>query len=423
MKKKDVMKAVQKKNSNDNSLKKKKTTKKKTKTNKVKKNQNPEKKIVTVIPPTPKEEIVENNIVPEDLPFKKRLIRFLIKLCIFIVCFFLIVFIFFTITEFKPKEREKVNVSGEGFFTLNPGDSFQVMSWNIGYGALGDNADFFMDHGDMVQTASRDRINKNLNSIRNKIQDTKPQILFLQEVDISSKRARHVNELSSFRNHLNNYSSAFATNFKVTYLPYPLFDTIGHVHSGIATFSKYTIGDAERIQLPSSFIWPVSTVNLKRCLLITRLPIKDSDKELVLINLHLEAYDSGKGKELQTEKLLEILKEEKEKGNYVIAGGDFNQSFDSVDLSKYPLNEKLWTPGTIKVKDFGEGWQTFMDSETPSCRSLDQPYKDADKDHFQYYVIDGFIVSDNIKVDSFHTENLDFVASDHNPVLMKVTLT
>ena len=63
-----------------------------------------------------------------------------------------------------------------------------------------------------------------------------------------------------------------------------------------------------------------------------------------------------------------------------------------------------------------------MDERTPSCRSLDQPYKGADKDSFQYYLIDGFIVSDNIHVDELETLDLDFRNSDHNPVVLQFTL-
>ena len=58
-----------------------------------------------------------------------------------------------------------------------------------------------------------------------------------------------------------------------------------------------------------------------------------SDKELVIVNVHLEAYDSGEGKEAQTKMLAELLKKEQEAGNYVIAGGDFNQAFSNVDIS------------------------------------------------------------------------------------------
>jgi len=50
----------------------------------------------------------------------------------------------------------------------------------------------------------------------------------------------------------------------------------------------------------------------------------------VLVNLHLEAYDSGEGKIAQTKLLVEFLEQEYAKGNYVIAGGDFNQDRKSV---------------------------------------------------------------------------------------------
>ena len=46
----------------------------------------------------------------------------------------------------------------------------------------------------------------------------------------------------------------------------------------------------------------------------------------------------------------------------------------------------------------------------------------SDKKNFQYYVIDGFIVSANIQINSCRTQNLQFQNSDHNPVVMEVTL-
>lgn len=428
MKKNDILNAVDQKKKKKNVSTVKKNTKKKTNTNKKtttkKSTIKPVEKVTIVEEKKPIiEEVIEEVKTVENIPFKIKLKKFLIKFAIIVFFIIILLLVLFTVFEYKTEDREKVDIKGEGYFSLNIGDSFNIMTWNIGYGALGDNADFFMDYGKMVQTADRNRINNNLEFMREKISELKPNILFLQEVDVQSKRASHVNELSSFQNHFNNYSSAFATNFKVFYLPYPIGDSIGSVHSGIATFSKYTIQDAERIQLPSSFIWPVSTMNLKRCLLVTHIPIKDSEKELVLINLHLEAYDSGKGKELQTEKLLEILKEESKKDNYIIVGGDFNQTFSSVDSSMYPVGDKVWKPGSIDVKDFGEDYQFIMDNAVPSCRSLDKPYKDADKENFQYYLIDGYIVSKNIVVNSVNTKDFGFTSSDHNPVVMNVTIS
>ena len=435
MKKKDVLNAVNKKKSPvvTNSTKKKKATKNKAKTTISPIKEKKEKPIVTSKKTIPKRTIIpeyeilnhddiskksyKKKLINKNLSYKDKIIRFIIVILGLFICFLL----FFWIFEYKPKSREKLDIIGEGYNYLNIGDTFTVMSWNIGYGALGDNADFFMDHGKMVQTADRNRVNKNLLGIRNEIDKVNPNIMFLQEVDVRSKRASHMNEYSAINNHLFDYSSSFATNFKVLYIPYPI-PNVGNVHSGIATFSKYKIDSSERVQLPRGFIWPISMFQMKRCLLISRLPIENSDKHLVLINLHLEAYDKGKGKEKQTQKLFDILKEEAKGGNYVIAGGDFNQVFSSVDTSMYPVNKNVWKPGKIDVASYEKKWQFVMDNQVPSCRSLDQPYANANKDKFQYYLIDGYIVSNNIEINSIANQDLEFVSSDHNPVVMDVTL-
>ena len=366
----------------------------------------------------PKEEVLVEDVI---IPFKVRMKRFFMKLGIFILILIGLLLLFLTITEYRPKEKESIPVEGEVHQTYTAGTPFTVMTWNVGYGALGDNADFFMDGGEMVQTADRYRVNKNLLSIRKTIDEVSPSFLFLQEVDQSSKRANHVDEYSVFLHHLTNYQSSYAYNFKVFYLPYPI-PMIGNVKSGIASFSKYRMDSSERIQLPIPFIWPVKTANLKRCILLSRIPIENSDQELVLMNLHLEAYDNGKGKEKQTKALLELMRKEAKKRNYVIVGGDFNQSFSSIDEEKTKVKDGLWAPGKIEISDFGDGWQLFMDTNTPTCRSLDQPYKDADKETFQYYYIDGFIVSSNIQVESVETKDLGFTATDHNPVVLKANI-
>ena len=55
-------------------------------------------------------------------------------------------------------------------------------------------------------------------------------------------------------------------------------------------------------------------------------------------------------------------------------------------------------------------------------KSLSKPYYDSDKTTHQYYMLDGFILSNNITVNSLETVDLGFKNSDHNPVIMSVTL-
>lgn len=328
---------------------------------------------------------------------------------------------FLSVTEYKPADVETLTVAGEAARQVRVGDSLTLMSWNIGYGALGDNADFFMDGGSSVKTADKARVNANMQGVMDEISSVNPDVFFLQEVDRKSSRSNRVNEYAQLQGVYSQYQTAFAGNFKVAFLPYPV-PPIGKVDSGIATFSAFPIASAERRQLPIPFSWPVRMANLKRCLLVSRVNVADSDKQLVFVNLHLEAYDDGEGKVAQTKMLAEFLATEAQKGNYVIAGGDFNQIFSSADKSAYPAEEGKWAAGEIDVTQFGGTWQFLMDAATPSCRSLDQPYENADKATFQYYLIDGFIVSANVQVDSCQNRDLGFKVSDHNPVVLKITL-
>ncbi len=360
-----------------------------------------------------------------------RILRILCGILLFCLLFAAGGIALLTVLEFRPADREDIQVreSSSAGKELSSGDSFRIATWNIGYGALGDNADFFMDGGTMVNTADKARAEENLTGIADILSDIDADILFLQEIDTDSTRSHHIDQPAHLMadqriRACSTGSSAFAYNFRTAFVPYPI-PPIGKVDSGILTASVYPISQATRIQLPCPFKWPIRIANLKRCLLVSRLPIKDSDKELVLINLHLEAYDNGEGKIAQAAMMTDLLREEAATGNYIIAGGDFNQTFTSVDRSGYPEFPDKWHCGTYDVSSLTSGFSFEMDNRIPSCRSLDQPYSDApDKDpaHFQYYLIDGFIVSENLTVSSVETQDDHFRYADHNPVVMEVTI-
>lgn len=329
--------------------------------------------------------------------------------------------IWLTVVEYKPSDKENAAVtalSAESGERLKQGDQIKLVAWNMGYGALGDNADFFMDGGKMVYTADEARVRQNLDAIVSEVRSQDPDILLLQEIDLNSDRSYHIDETGFFSN-LGFANYAFANNFKVAFSPIPI-PPMGKIDSGIATYSKYSVASAERTQLPCPFSWPVRIINLKRCLLTTRIPV-EGGKELVIVNLHLEAYDDGEGKAAQAQMLMDILNEEISKGNYVIAGGDFNQSFSNINNS-FPVIPEQWQPAYMDISSFEDNWQFLMSEETPSCRSLYTPLSGSDPESLQYYIIDGFIVSSNIRVDSFEIRDLGFVNSDHNPQVLNITL-
>lgn len=323
--------------------------------------------------------------------------------------------LFLSLTEYKPADRETVAVDGDSDLPNVATQTFTLYSWNIGYAGLGEESDFFMDGGTMVDPPSQETVEKNLAGIQAFIAGQTADAWLLQEVDVNSHRTNNMDQYATLRSDFG--ASAFAYNYKCPFVPIPL-PPLGQIEGGIATLTDSGIASAERISLPCPFSWPIRVAQIKRCLLITRLPLADTDKELVLVNLHLEAYDDGEGKIAQTKLLLQVLQEEYAKGNYVIAGGDFNQSFPGV-LDVFPIqDESKWTPGILEHSALPEGWRFAYDTGAATCRLLDQPYSEA----CQKYVIDGFILSPNVELISVETVDLDFQFSDHNPVKLQIAL-
>lgn len=325
---------------------------------------------------------------------------------------------FLTVTEFKPADREPAPMPA---ISATPktfdGEKVTVLTWNTGYAGLDANADFFMDGGKEVRATDEYYVNANLNNMICRIQEIGADFTLLQEVDQDSARTYGIDQITEYFMETG-WNAAYAINYNCPFVPIPL-PPMGKILSGVETLTSYDVTDAERVSLPCPFTWPVSAANIKRCLLVTRTPMEGSDKELVMVNLHLEAYDDGEGKIAQTKVLMSLLEEEYAKGNYVIAGGDFNQAFPGT-TDRYPIeNPELWMPGFLEESILPEGWKFAWDETTPTCRLLDAPY---DPETTQHYVIDGFIVSPNVEISSVTTVDEDFFNSDHNPVLLKATL-
>lgn len=323
--------------------------------------------------------------------------------------------------EYKPAPKESIAITGEADKVLTLNQPFTITSWNIGYGGLDASADFFMDGGKQVHPSSEAHVQNNMNHLTEQAAELNSDILLLQEVDINADRSYAINEAEMITQALDYpVQSAFGYSFNVKFVPYPL-PPIGHVESGILTLNSFPADSATRIALESSFPWPISAFQLKRCLLVERMPLADTAKELVLINLHLEAYDNGEGKAKQTAQLVKLLNEEYEKGNYVIAGGDFNSMLPDVNPDLYPLKEtEHFMPAVIDASILPEGWQYVTDDSVPTSRLLNHPYN-AEEDN-QFYVIDGFILSPNVTLHHVETVDFQFAWSDHNPVRIQVEL-
>jgi len=132
--------------------------------------------------------------------------------------------------------------------------------------------------------------------------------------------------------------------------------------------------------------------------------------------------DSSGGRETQTKALLDLIYSEYAKGNYVIAGGDYNQNFPGIDPHRFEVKQSdYFIPGTLSPSLLAPGWQFAASAQIPSCRLLNEPYS-GDAENTQLYIIDGFILSPNVELVELTAFDLGFKYSDHNPVKIEVML-
>lgn len=353
----------------------------------------------------------------------QKILSKLLKIVLGLVIIVLLVVIggigYLALTEFSPDPVEQARI----IQTPNPrqikADSeLNFLSYNIGYAGLGEEQDFFMDGGKMVRPDSINDVHKNLHGISKQLQLLPADFYFLQEVDEDAHRSYNV-EQTAYLSKALDLGYSFAYNFKCNYIPYP-WPPIGQVASGLQTLSTYEISGAERIALPVPFKWPVRLVNLKRCLLVNRYPIEKSDHQLVAVNLHLEAYDNGEGKTAQSKMLQEFLQKEYEKGNYVVAGGDWNQVLPGAP--NIPVkNTNFWHPPKLVADDFAPDWKFAVDTKKYTNRLNDQPIKGRENDA-QYFSLDGFLVSPNVEIVDVAVADVGFKYADHLPVRLVIKL-
>ena len=118
-----------------------------------------------------------------------------------------------TLTDYSPEPGavEVSETTGDG--VAISGDTFSVLIWNVGYGGLGAEMDFFNDGGKMVRP-SEDQAAKYLKAIALFAKSMKDSVDFmlLQEVDQHSKRSYNIDQVAVIQQELSGFNSTFALN-------------------------------------------------------------------------------------------------------------------------------------------------------------------------------------------------------------------
>jgi endonuclease/exonuclease/phosphatase family metal-dependent hydrolase len=345
---------------------------------------------------------------------KKRVFKLLGLLIGIVILSFAALLGYATVTDYKPQQKETLLIRHPQHKTLEVIRPFTITTMNIGYGGLDAKQDFFMDGGKQSRASSRAQVEQNLQTTMQLLTEFNSDLYLLQEVDTDASRSYHVNEVAAIQEAFPQHGSVFAYNYKVAWVPVPLLKPMGKVESGLLSLSNYQITEQTRYNFPGEEEWPVQLFELDRAFIELRLPV-DNGKELVVLNVHLSAFDKGGLiRKQQLQFLNDYIKQEAAKDNYVIVGGDWNHALPGTDPLSYKTTQ-TWPEWLQPLPDdfTPDGFVWAINGKIPTVRTLDVPYT---KGTNFMAIIDGFLVSSNIEFSDIHTFDNQFASSDHHAV-------
>ena len=329
------------------------------------------------------------------------------------------------LSYYRLEDWQELPVSGQGGGPAEAGQTYTLLSYNVGFGAYSPDYSFFMDGGIYSRALSEAAVAANVTGALETVTTQAPDFIFLQEMDIDATRSYHVDEQAMAAQALGDGMAwVSAQNYDSPYLLWPLACPHGASRSGIMTFSDKEVTGAVRRSLPVEK-GLTRFLDLDRCYSVTRVPVEGGG-ELCLYNVHLSAYTSdGTIATEQVKLLLADMAAEYAVGNYAVCGGDFNKDLLGDSAAVFgvsgggqtwaqPFPTELLTGGIeLVVPDGG------AETPAPSCRNADGPYEPGES---YVLTVDGFLVSDNVTVEEASVVDTGFAWSDHNPVRLMFRL-
>jgi endonuclease/exonuclease/phosphatase family metal-dependent hydrolase len=230
---------------------------------------------------------------------------------------------------YHPDLREPAPITCAGDAPLlAPGQTLKVLSWNVQYMA-GKGYVFFYDvmggEGPDDRPA-RASIEATLQGVARVIRDENPDLVLLQEIEHGASRTDHEDQIARLLAELpadyRCHTSAYY--WKADFVPHPRI--MGAVGMKLAILSKYRLSRAVRHQLPEQPNDPVTRLfSFKRAILEAGLPIEGSERELVVLDTHLDAFAQGSDTmQRQVDMVSELLDQLSASGQHWLIGGDFN---------------------------------------------------------------------------------------------------
>jgi len=292
--------------------------------------------------------------------------------------------------NFSFKEYSKI-FSKDYPVKVKKDSSFSIVTYNIGYlSGLSNNTAIINQ---------KSFFDKNLQLVLDNFKAIDADILAFQEIDYASKRSFDVNQQNEIAKLGYNYIGQ-TINWDKKYIPYPelpISSHFGRILSGQSVLSKYKITQQDRFELERDKTNPFYYDAFYIDRLAQVLKISIQDKILVLINVHLEAFNK-ETRLNQTKKIIELYNTYKNLYPTIILG-DFNSDIKFDDASINLL---------LKIPDLGNA--LFNKNNYPKTFISLNPTERLD---YIFYNKKFITFMDGRVLTEFNQ------ASDHLPLLMK----
>ena len=289
------------------------------------------------------------------------------------------------------------------------GRQISTTSWNIGYGALGADADFIADGGPSLRALPEAAISGAAEDIADTAQGFGSDFIFVQEAADGGFLTRGVPLLARLDAALEDYSAVYWQDFAVGGLPEEL-----RVSHGMAVFARPAVARTSAVALPQEPEPLALWFRRNYGAIVSEVPIRGSDKKWVLINIHLSAFDSeGKVRREQAAAVFDFARAEYARGNYVVIAGDWNMRLVQSDFPHTTAEKYLFWLVDFPEELLPRGWRIGVDEGKPTVRTLQKPYVAGEN---YTAIIDGYAYSPNVVMREVETLDLGFRSADHNPV-------
>ncbi|MBQ0787554.1 MAG: endonuclease/exonuclease/phosphatase family protein [Oceanihabitans sp.] len=323
---------------------------------------------------------------------KKGLKTILVSIGILILCS--VIFFFWASASTVPEsEYQKLEVNS--FKAITDTDSiYSIVTYNIGYLSGMTN--------NLAVEKSKTLFDTNLKKVLKEFKSVNPDIIAFQEIDYDASRSYHINQHNEIAS-LGYTYEAETVNWDETYVPFPYWPPamhFGKVLSGQSILSKYQINSQERIVLERVKTSPFyrDAFYIDRLAQVVKVQIED--QEVVIINVHLEAFDT-QTRVNQFQAVLDLF-HTYAATNPTILLGDFNSDAnDENAVIQNILQEKSIGNAAFTNTDYAFTYN----SETPDVR-IDYIFYTKNTIHY----VDGNVL-----------QQLE-QASDHLPVAMRFKL-